>query len=66
EVNCHLDPIQYVTPKDVVGTDMVYVSRIRQDHSQKNTINLWITADNLRKGAALNAVHIAEELIKYI
>ncbi|WP_375333496.1 aspartate-semialdehyde dehydrogenase [Candidatus Tisiphia endosymbiont of Xenochironomus xenolabis] len=66
EVNCHLYPIQYVTPKDVVGTDMVYVSRIRQDHSQKNTINLWITADNLRKGAALNAVHIAEELIKYI
>ncbi len=66
EVNCHLDPIQYVTPKDVVGKDMVYVSRIRQDHSQKNTINLWITADNLRKGAALNAVHIAEELIKYI
>ncbi|WP_341748860.1 aspartate-semialdehyde dehydrogenase [Candidatus Tisiphia endosymbiont of Sialis lutaria] len=66
EVNCHLEPIQYVTPKDVVGTDMVYVSRIRQDHSQKNTINLWITADNLRKGAALNAVHIAEELIKYI
>ncbi|MCC8484033.1 MAG: aspartate-semialdehyde dehydrogenase [Rickettsia endosymbiont of Labidopullus appendiculatus] len=66
EVNCHLDPIQYVAPKDVVGTDMVYVSRIRQDHSQKNTINLWITADNLRKGAALNAVHIAEELIKHI
>ncbi|MCC8398499.1 MAG: aspartate-semialdehyde dehydrogenase [Rickettsia endosymbiont of Labidopullus appendiculatus] len=63
-VNCHLDAIQYVTPKDAVGTDIVYVSRIRQDHSQKNTINLWITADNLRKGAALNAVHIAEELIK--
>ncbi|WP_375319294.1 aspartate-semialdehyde dehydrogenase [Candidatus Tisiphia endosymbiont of Oplodontha viridula] len=64
EVNCHSDAIYYVTPKDVVGTDLVYVSRIRQDYSQKNTINLWITVDNLRKGAALNAVHIAEELIK--
>ncbi|WP_341753695.1 aspartate-semialdehyde dehydrogenase [Candidatus Tisiphia endosymbiont of Dioctria rufipes] len=63
-VNSHLDKTQYVPPIDVVGKDFVYVSRIRNDHSQKNTINLWITADNLRKGAALNAVQIAEELIK--
>ncbi|BFD45949.1 MAG: aspartate-semialdehyde dehydrogenase [Rickettsia endosymbiont of Sergentomyia squamirostris] len=63
-VNSHLDKTQYISPIDVVGKDLVYVSRIRNDHSQKNTINLWITADNLRKGAALNAVQIAEELIK--
>lgn len=63
-VNSHLDKTQYVSPIDVVGKDLVYVSRIRNDHSQKNTINLWITVDNLRKGAALNAVQIAEELIK--
>jgi aspartate-semialdehyde dehydrogenase len=55
---------KYATPIDVVGDDLIYVSRIRDDNSQKNTINLWITADNLRKGAALNAVQIAEELIK--
>lgn len=55
---------KYATPIDVVGEDLVYVSRIRNDHSQKNTINFWITSDNLRKGAALNSVQIAEELIK--
>jgi aspartate-semialdehyde dehydrogenase len=59
-----LNEMQYACPVDVVGEDAVYVSRIRMDHSQKNTINLWITADNLRKGAALNGVQIAEELIK--
>ncbi len=63
-VNSHLNKIQYASAIDVVGKDFVYVSRIRNDHSQKNTISLWITADNLRKGSALNAVQIAEELIK--
>jgi aspartate-semialdehyde dehydrogenase len=55
--------IQYATPVDVVEDDNVYVSRIRNDRSCPNTINMWITTDNLRKGAALNAVQIAEKLI---
>ncbi|XVN41701.1 MAG: aspartate-semialdehyde dehydrogenase [Rickettsia endosymbiont of Argas persicus] len=54
----------YTSPVEVVGEDAVYVSRIRNDRSKENTINLWITCDNLRKGAALNSVQIAEELIK--
>jgi len=62
----HLNKMQYASPIDAVGDDVVYVSRIRNDYSKKNTINLWITADNLRKGAALNGVQIAEELIKFI
>ena len=49
---------------DVAGKDDVYVGRIREDGSVPNGINLWIVSDNLRKGAALNAVQIAEELIK--
>ncbi len=63
-VNSYLNDRQYACPIEVVGEDCVYVSRLRQDHSQPNTLNLWITADNLRKGAALNGVQIAEELIK--
>lgn len=55
--------VKYATPVDVVEEDEVYVSRIRNDNSCKNTLNMWITTDNLRKGAALNAVQIAEELI---
>ncbi|MES2214450.1 MAG: aspartate-semialdehyde dehydrogenase [Pseudomonadota bacterium] len=57
---------KYTTPLEVVGKDEVFVSRIRVDESQKNTINMWVVVDNLRKGAALNAVQIAEELIKHI
>lgn len=49
---------------DVAGKDEVYVGRIREDESIANGINMWIVGDNLRKGAALNAVQIAEELIK--
>jgi aspartate-semialdehyde dehydrogenase len=52
----------YVTPEEVAGEDAVYVSRIRKDPSVANGLNLWIVADNLRKGAALNAVQIAELL----
>lgn len=52
----------YVTPLEVVGEDVVVVSRIREDQSQPNTLNFWVSADNLRKGAALNAVQIAESL----
>jgi aspartate-semialdehyde dehydrogenase len=53
----------YPMPIDVAGKDDVYVGRIREDESIANGLNLWIVADNLRKGAALNAVQIAEELI---
>ncbi len=54
----------YPIPIDVSGKDEVYVGRIREDESIPNGLNLWIVADNLRKGAALNAVQIAEELIR--
>lgn len=57
-------PLNYITPVDCVGDDYVYVSRIREDTSAPNCLNLWIVSDNLRKGAALNAVQIAEELVK--
>lgn len=50
----------YPTPLDIAGTDPVHVGRIRNDKSQPNTVDLWVTGDNLRKGAALNAVQIAE------
>jgi aspartate-semialdehyde dehydrogenase len=46
------------------GRDEVFVGRIREDESIENGINMWVVSDNLRKGAALNAVQIAEELIK--
>ena len=49
---------------DSAGHDAVFVGRIRQDISIPNGINLWVVADNVRKGAALNSVQIAEELIK--
>jgi aspartate-semialdehyde dehydrogenase len=49
---------------DSAGKDAVFVGRIRQDISIPNGINLWVVADNVRKGAALNSVQIAEELIK--
>ena len=54
----------YVTPVEIAGEDKVYVSRIRNDDSVDNGLNLWVVSDNLRKGAALNAVQIAELLIK--
>lgn len=54
----------YPLPLDAAGKDEVYVGRIREDESVEKGIALWIVADNLRKGAALNAVQIAEELIK--
>jgi aspartate-semialdehyde dehydrogenase len=54
----------YPLPVDVAGKDEVYVGRIREDESIPNGINMWIVADNLRKGAALNAVQIAERLIE--
>jgi aspartate-semialdehyde dehydrogenase len=54
----------YPLALDATGKDATYVGRIREDHSVENGINLWVVADNLRKGAALNAVQIAEILIR--
>jgi aspartate-semialdehyde dehydrogenase len=54
----------YVTPVECAGEDPVYVSRIRRDPTVANGLGFWVVADNLRKGAALNAVQIAETLIK--
>jgi aspartate-semialdehyde dehydrogenase len=54
----------YPTPRQIAGTDQVYVGRIRRDFSAENSLNLWIVADNVRKGAATNAVQIAEKLIQ--
>ncbi len=59
------DPSQqiYPMPIDSHGKDEIFVGRIRRDESQPNTVNMWIVADNLRKGAATNAVQIAEYLL---
>ena len=54
----------YPTPIDVEGKDDVFVGRIRQDAAMPNAVSLWTVSDNLRKGAATNAVQIAEELVK--
>ncbi len=54
----------YVTPVESSGDFLTYISRIRDDMTQKNSINMWVVSDNLLKGAALNAVQIANFLIK--
>ena len=54
----------YITPVDAENKFETFISRIREDKSQTNTINLWVVSDNLLKGAALNAVEIAESLLK--
>jgi aspartate-semialdehyde dehydrogenase len=54
---------QYPMPKDAHEKDEVFVGRIRRDETQANTLNMWIVSDNLRKGAATNAVQIAEYLL---
>ena len=53
----------YVTPYECAGEDATYISRIREDGTVKNGLSLWVVSDNLRKGAALNAVQIAELLV---
>lgn len=58
-----LSNLKYPTPLQVSGKDNVFVGRIRRDYSLDNGLNLWVVADNIRKGAALNAVQIAELLI---
>ena len=54
----------YITPVESSGDFVTYISRIRDDRTQKNSINMWVVSDNLLKGAALNAVQIANVLIK--
>lgn len=56
--------MEFITPAEIAGEDDVFISRIREDVSQSNTLNFWCVSDNLRKGAALNAVQIAEVLTK--
>jgi aspartate-semialdehyde dehydrogenase len=56
--------MEYITPAEIQGEDDVFVSRLRQDHTVDYGLNFWCVADNLRKGAALNAVQIAEILAK--
>lgn len=56
------DPTGYITPKEAQGEFPVYVSRIRKDPTVEHGLSMWVVADNLRKGAALNAVQIAELL----
>jgi aspartate-semialdehyde dehydrogenase len=58
-----METFDYPMPKDSEGKDEVFVGRIRRDESNENSLNMWIVADNLRKGAATNAVQIAEYLI---
>jgi aspartate-semialdehyde dehydrogenase len=54
----------YITPMECAGEDAVFVSRIRTDDTVTHGLSLWVVSDNLRKGAALNAVQIAEYLVK--
>ena len=56
--------LKYPMPIDAHERDEVFVGRIRRDESQDKTLNMWIVSDNLRKGAATNAVQIAEYLLQ--
>jgi aspartate-semialdehyde dehydrogenase len=58
------EPGGYATPIDTVGDDLTYVSRIREDVTVENGLAMWIVSDNLRKGAATNAIQIAETLVE--
>jgi aspartate-semialdehyde dehydrogenase len=57
------EPGGYVTPYESAGEDATFISRIREDATVENGLSMWIVSDNLRKGAALNAIQIAEALI---
>ena len=63
-VDLEQEDLEYVTPAEIQGEDDVFVSRVREDITVENGLNFWCVSDNLRKGAALNAVQIAELLIK--
>ena len=54
----------YITPIDCVGEFATFISRIRADETVEHGLNIWVVSDNLRKGAALNAVQIAEALVE--
>ncbi|HSD35706.1 MAG TPA: Asd/ArgC dimerization domain-containing protein, partial [Alphaproteobacteria bacterium] len=54
----------YVTPVECVGDFATFISRIREDSTIENGLSMWVVSDNLRKGAALNAVQIAERLVQ--
>ncbi len=56
--------MEFITPAEIAGEDDVFVSRVRSDNSVKHGLNFWCVADNMRKGAALNSIQIAETLIK--
>ena len=58
------EPGGYATPVESVGEYDTFVSRIREDNTVENGLNIWVVSDNLRKGAALNAIQIAETLIE--
>ncbi|MES2811192.1 MAG: aspartate-semialdehyde dehydrogenase [Bacteroidota bacterium] len=64
-VQDNIDTFTFPMPLYAEGKNDVFVGRIRRDESQPNTLNLWIVADNLRKGAATNAVQIAEYLVEH-
>ena len=55
---------EFPQPIHAAGSDLTFVGRVRLDPSNPNALNLWVVADNLRKGAASNAVQCAEELIR--
>ncbi len=57
------EPGGYITPKEAAGEDATFISRIREDATVENGLVMWVVSDNLRKGAALNAIQIAETLI---
>ena len=62
-VDLEQEDLEYVTPAEIQGEDDVFISRVREDISVENGLNFWCVADNLRKGAALNTVQIAELLV---
>ncbi|MDH3708403.1 MAG: aspartate-semialdehyde dehydrogenase [Cyclobacteriaceae bacterium] len=65
EVEDDIENLKYPMPLLAHGKDEVFVGRLRRDESQANTLNMWIVADNLRKGAATNAVQIAEYMVEH-
>ncbi len=65
KVQDNIDTKTYPMPIYAQGKDEVFVGRIRRDESQPNTLNMWIVADNLRKGAATNTIQIAEYLVQH-
>ena len=63
-IDLEQEDLEYLTPSEIQGEDDVFVSRVREDATIDNGLNFWCVADNLRKGAALNAIQIAELLIR--